>query len=169
MVLLIFPFRHKYTPCRPNCIKIFIWFLLCYVVFFFHFAVELWSNQRDITVNWSRLKKKLLIIIVKNSFSPICNISLVKCQFIMFNYYCFFPFILMKNNSFIIVFWLSFHSHCHQKPLAIKKKKKERKKHQIKIETEKKSNNKIKTQRNIPTRRQSSLNKYKYMIYSVHK
>ena len=42
--------------------------------FFFHFAVELWSNQRDITVNWSRLKKKLLIIIVKNSFSPICNL-----------------------------------------------------------------------------------------------
>ena len=81
----------------------------------------------------------------------------------------------MKNNSFIIVFWLSFHSHCHQKPLPIgkkkktEKKKKERKKHQIKIETEKKPNNKIKTQRNIPTRRQSSLNKYKYMIYSVYK
>ena len=125
--------------------------LCCY---FFHFAVELWSNQRDITVNWSRLKKKLLIIIVKNSFSPICNISLVKCQFIMFNYYCFFPFILMKNNSFIIVYWLSFHSLCHQKPLPIKK---ERKKHEMKIETEKKSNNKIKIQRNIPTRRQSSL------------
>ena len=31
----------------------------------------------------------------------------------------------MKNNSFIIVFWLSFHSLCHQKPSPIKKKKKE--------------------------------------------
>ena len=27
---LIFPFRHKYTPYRPNCIKIFIWLLLCF-------------------------------------------------------------------------------------------------------------------------------------------
>ena len=91
LVLLIIPFRHKYTPYRPNCIKIFYLIVVVLCCFFFHFAVELWSNQRDITVNWSRLKKKLLIIIVKNSFSPICNISLVKYQFIMFNYYCFFP------------------------------------------------------------------------------
>ena len=125
LVLLIFPFRHKYTPYRPNCIKIFIWLLLLCFVFFFHFAVELWSNQRDITVNWSRLKKKLWIIIVKYSFSPICNISLFKCYFIMFNYYCFFPYILMKTNSFIIVFLLSFHSLWHQIPLPIKKRKKE--------------------------------------------
>ena len=49
--------------------------------FFLSFAVELWSNQRDITENWSRLKKKLSMIIVKYSFSPICNIPLVKCWF----------------------------------------------------------------------------------------
>ena len=163
-MLLIIPFRHINTrPIIGLIVLRFLFDCCCVMLFFFsfHFAVELWSNQRDITVNWSRLKKKLSIIIVKYSFSPICNISLVKCQFIMFNYYCFFLFILMKNNSFIIVFWLSFHSLFHQKPLPIKK---ERKKHQIKIETEKKSNNKIKTQRNIPIRRQSSLNKYKYMI-----
>ena len=126
-MLSIFPFRHKYTPCRPNCIKFFFFFIIVVLCcFFFHFAVELWSNQRNITVNWSRLEKKLLIIIVKNSFfSTICNISLLKYQFIMFNYCCFFVFILMKNNCFIIVFWLSFHSLCHQKPSPIKKRKKE--------------------------------------------
>ena len=71
----------------------------------------------------------------------------------------------MKNSSFIIVFWLSFHSLCHQKPLPIKKEKETSNKDRN-IEE---SNNKIETQRNIPTRRQSSLNKYKYMIYSVYK
>ena len=48
LVLLIFHFRHKYMPYnRPNCIIDFylIVVVLCFV-FSFHFAVELWSNQR---------------------------------------------------------------------------------------------------------------------------
>ena len=59
---------------RPNCIKIFIWLLLCYVLFFPFILPLSFGQIRDITVNWSRLKKKMSIIIVKYSFSPICNL-----------------------------------------------------------------------------------------------
>ena len=52
----------------------------------------------------------------------------------------------MKNNSFIIVFWLSFHSLCHQKPLPITKKKEKKKKKERKKETSNKDRNIEKTQ-----------------------